>query len=202
MNSWPPVPGPPLLVKKAPILLGWTQFWLPLSGSKNDKTSLFYLRFPSSRETLTRFRVFKNKFSSYICMFVTRRGSNNFSLNCGFLTEELRQCGKFYGAPTLPPTVSVNQILCMKDFSPECLLQTYSSIVCFAILIRFPRSIVKRWLRQSTNLSSIYPNLHYFIAITKATACGWKEPVLPHPLHSPVGGRGRGLLPLRPWIFA
>jgi hypothetical protein len=31
-----------------------------------------------------------------------------------------------------------------------------------------------------------------FIAITKATACGLKEPLLPHPLHSPVGGRGMG----------
>jgi hypothetical protein len=34
------------------------------------------------------------------------------------------------------------------------------------------------------------PNPHCFIAITKATACGWKEPLLPHPLHSSVGGRG------------
>jgi hypothetical protein len=28
--------------------------------------------------------------------------------------------------------------------------------------------------------------------ITKATASGWKEPLLPHPLHSPVGGAGEG----------
>jgi hypothetical protein len=36
------------------------------------------------------------------------------------------------------------------------------------------------------------PNPHCFKTITKATACGWKEPVLPHPLHSTVGWRGRG----------
>jgi hypothetical protein len=36
------------------------------------------------------------------------------------------------------------------------------------------------------------PTPHCFIAITKATACGWKEPLLPHPLHSPVRGRGKG----------
>jgi hypothetical protein len=35
------------------------------------------------------------------------------------------------------------------------------------------------------------PNPHCFIAITKATACGLKEPLLPHPLHSPVRGRGK-----------
>jgi hypothetical protein len=39
------------------------------------------------------------------------------------------------------------------------------------------------------------PNPHCFIAITKATACGLKKPLL---VHSPVGGRGRGVLPLRP----
>jgi hypothetical protein len=38
----------------------------------------------------------------------------------------------------------------------------------------------------------INPNPHCFIAITKATACGWKEPLLPHPLHSPVRARGKG----------
>jgi hypothetical protein len=36
------------------------------------------------------------------------------------------------------------------------------------------------------------PNPHCFIAITKATACDWKEPLLPHPLHNPVRGRGKG----------
>jgi hypothetical protein len=35
-------------------------------------------------------------------------------------------------------------------------------------------------------------NPHCFIAITKATACGWEDPLLPHPLVSPVGGRGKG----------
>jgi hypothetical protein len=48
----------------------------------------------------------------------------------------------------------------------------------------------------------IRPNPHCFIALTKATACGWKEPLLPHPLHSLCGGRGRGVLPLRHWRFA
>jgi hypothetical protein len=38
----------------------------------------------------------------------------------------------------------------------------------------------------------VNPNPHSFIAITKATACGWKEPLLPHPLHSPVSWRGKG----------
>jgi hypothetical protein len=46
------------------------------------------------------------------------------------------------------------------------------------------------------------PNPHCFIAITKAKACGWKEPLLPHPQHSPMGGGGRGVLPLRLWRFA
>jgi hypothetical protein len=39
----------------------------------------------------------------------------------------------------------------------------------------------------------INPNLHCFIAITKAPACGLKEPLLPQP-HSPVRGRGKGVL--------
>jgi hypothetical protein len=30
------------------------------------------------------------------------------------------------------------------------------------------------------------PNPHCFIAISKAKACGWKEPLLPHPHHSPA----------------
>jgi hypothetical protein len=38
----------------------------------------------------------------------------------------------------------------------------------------------------------IYANPHNFIAITKATACGGKKPLLPHPLYSPVGGGCRG----------
>jgi hypothetical protein len=38
----------------------------------------------------------------------------------------------------------------------------------------------------------INPNSHCFIAIAKATACGWKEPLLPHPRHSHVKGRGKG----------
>jgi hypothetical protein len=47
------------------------------------------------------------------------------------------------------------------------------------------------------------PNPHCFIAITKATACGWKEPLLPHPLQGPVRGRGKvGAIALRPWRFA
>jgi hypothetical protein len=33
----------------------------------------------------------------------------------------------------------------------------------------------------------INSNPHCFIAIIKATACGQKEPLLPYPLHSPVG---------------
>jgi hypothetical protein len=33
-------------------------------------------------------------------------------------------------------------------------------------------------------------NPHCFKAMTKATSCGWNEPVLPHPLHSPVGWKG------------
>jgi hypothetical protein len=52
---------------------------------------------------------------------------------------------------------------------------------------------------------SMNPNPHCFIATAKATACGWKEPLLPHPLHTvhnPVGGGGRGVLPLRPCRFA
>jgi hypothetical protein len=40
--------------------------------------------------------------------------------------------------------------------------------------------------------SPFNPNPHCFIAITNATACGWKEPLLPRPLHSPVRGRGKG----------
>jgi hypothetical protein len=36
------------------------------------------------------------------------------------------------------------------------------------------------------------PNPHWFKAITKLTASGWKEPLLPHPLHSTVGGAGEG----------
>jgi hypothetical protein len=36
------------------------------------------------------------------------------------------------------------------------------------------------------------PNPYCFIAITKAAASGWKDPLLTHPLHSPVGGRGKG----------
>jgi hypothetical protein len=50
--------------------------------------------------------------------------------------------------------------------------------------------------------SALHPNPHCFIAITKATACGWKEPLLPNPLYSPVRGRGKGGLALRPWRFA
>jgi hypothetical protein len=40
----------------------------------------------------------------------------------------------------------------------------------------------------------INPNPHCFIAITKATACGWKEPLLPHPLHTvqPCEGEWEG----------
>jgi hypothetical protein len=43
---------------------------------------------------------------------------------------------------------------------------------------------------NTTRHQLINPNPHCFIAITKATACGWKEPLLPHPLHSTVGGGG------------
>jgi hypothetical protein len=39
-------------------------------------------------------------------------------------------------------------------------------------------------------MQSFNPNPHCFIALTKATACGCKKPLLPHPLHSPVGGKG------------
>jgi hypothetical protein len=43
-------------------------------------------------------------------------------------------------------------------------------------------------------LSMFNPNPHCFIVITKVTACGWKEPLLPHPLHSaqPYWGEGEG----------
>jgi hypothetical protein len=41
-------------------------------------------------------------------------------------------------------------------------------------------------------LENLNPNPHGFKTITKATACGWKEPLLPHPWHSTVG-RGRGV---------
>jgi hypothetical protein len=46
------------------------------------------------------------------------------------------------------------------------------------------------------------PNPHCFIVITKATACCWIKPLLPHPLHSHVGEGGRGVIPLRTWRFA
>jgi hypothetical protein len=36
----------------------------------------------------------------------------------------------------------------------------------------------------------INPNPHGFKAINKFTALGWKEPVLPNPLHSTLGGGG------------
>jgi hypothetical protein len=42
-----------------------------------------------------------------------------------------------------------------------------------------------RWAKSAFN-----PNPHCFIAITVVTTCGCKEPLLPHPLHSPVGGGG------------
>jgi hypothetical protein len=38
------------------------------------------------------------------------------------------------------------------------------------------------------------PNPHGFIVITKPTACGFKEPLLLHPLPGTVGERGRGML--------
>jgi hypothetical protein len=40
----------------------------------------------------------------------------------------------------------------------------------------------------------IYPNPHGLIAITKHTASGLKEPLLPHPLHSTVGEGGGGVV--------
>jgi hypothetical protein len=52
------------------------------------------------------------------------------------------------------------------------------------------------------------PNPHFFIAITKATACGSKQPLLPNPLHSAQPcwrGRGKGgcyLYTLQPLKFA
>jgi hypothetical protein len=55
----------------------------------------------------------------------------------------------------------------------------------------------KKW-RGSTDLYKrghgvmLNPNPHCFIVITKAAACGWKDPLLPHPLHSPVRGKGKG----------
>jgi hypothetical protein len=39
---------------------------------------------------------------------------------------------------------------------------------------------------------SLNPNPHCFKAITKATACGWKELLLSHPLPSTVGVEGEG----------
>jgi hypothetical protein len=38
--------------------------------------------------------------------------------------------------------------------------------------------------------TKFHPNPHSFIGITKATACGWKELLIPHPLHSPMGWGG------------
>jgi hypothetical protein len=38
------------------------------------------------------------------------------------------------------------------------------------------------------NKIDLNPNAHSFKTISKAMACGWKEPVLPHPLNSMVGG--------------
>jgi hypothetical protein len=52
-----------------------------------------------------------------------------------------------------------------------------------------------------STLATINPNPNCFIAITKATACGWKEPLLPHPLHSTAQPceRGEGVLALCSW---
>jgi hypothetical protein len=36
------------------------------------------------------------------------------------------------------------------------------------------------------------PNPHCFIAITKATACGWKKATTTPPPAQPYGGRGKG----------
>jgi hypothetical protein len=59
----------------------------------------------------------------------------------------------------------------------------FPTFICFVYLLYKYIDIEKLILN---------PNPHCFIAITKATASGWKEPLLPQPLHSPVGGRGKG----------
>jgi hypothetical protein len=45
-----------------------------------------------------------------------------------------------------------------------------------------------------TKWTVLNPNPHFFIAITKAAAREWKDPLLPHPLHTaqPCGGKGAG----------
>jgi hypothetical protein len=45
------------------------------------------------------------------------------------------------------------------------------------------------------------PNPHCFIAKTKATACGRKKPLLPHPLHSPEGGGGATFTALKIYLI-
>jgi hypothetical protein len=47
-------------------------------------------------------------------------------------------------------------------------------------------------LKTSETKKFVNPNPHCFIAITKATACGFKKQLPPHPLHSPVRVRGKG----------
>jgi hypothetical protein len=70
------------------------------------------------------------------------------------------------------------------------------------------RKDIRIYIRKSFSPLSVAhdrcfsPNPHCFIAITKATACGWKEPLLPNPCTDLWGGGGRGVLALWPWIFA
>jgi hypothetical protein len=47
-------------------------------------------------------------------------------------------------------------------------------------------------LKTSETKKFLNPNPHGLKAVTKLTASGWKQPLLTHPLHSTVGGRGEG----------
>jgi hypothetical protein len=61
-------------------------------------------------------------------------------------------------------------------------------------IMALQRSSIKWNCRNDACIYQLFfhPTPHCFIAITKAPACGWKEPLLPHPLHDPVRGRGKG----------
>jgi hypothetical protein len=69
-----------------------------------------------------------------------------------------------------------------------------SVLLCRVMLMRLLAAPAPKTLIEGVRncIGFFNTNTHCFIAITKATACGWKELLLSHPLHSPVRGRGKG----------
>jgi hypothetical protein len=119
----------------------------------------------------------------YCSCYTTNNLYHNFNDNCFFIQVKNHNTLHLFNLHTYCTVQS--QLLQIYICLIHCL------ITCVIDILMTKIDII-------CNFKFINPNPHCFIAITKATACGGKKPLLPHPLLSPVGGRGKEVLGRQP----